>query len=249
MGFFRELTEPWTLLLAASSAGVAWAVQLPTALAAGVGVAVVVARAGIATWQRRGARDSGGPAPAEVDPRSLEGRWIGRAEAAARQFDGLSESLGSGPLADSVAGMRPAVDETLDTLRRLAGRASTTGAAMSRIDPATLAAERQRLHATRAHAGDDLHEDLERSLAAVEEQQAVHDRLSAARAKLVAQVESGALGLEGLVARLVELSATADTGPLTGTTTVGELGDQLEGIRRGVVETDQATRSALGGGG
>lgn len=248
MRFVRELSEPWGLLLAASSAGAAWAVQLPVAAAVGIGAAVLVARAGIAGWQRRSDKVGAEPELPAVDSRSVEGLWLRRAENAARAFHDLATSMSRGPLADTVAEMSPAVDETLQTLGRLAGRAGTTRQAVSRIDAAKLADEQRRLQGRLANADSNLREHLEHSLASVVEQQAVYERLSSARAILVAQLESGTLGLEGLAARLVELSATTDATPALGATTVGELTDRLEGIRHGVVETEQATRNALGGG-
>lgn len=246
MGFWRELAEPWGILLAGSSAGAAWALQLPVPAAAGVGGAVLLARAGIAAWQSRGTGDARSAVRVDVD--SVEGRWLRRAEDAADSFETLSESLAPGPLAEQVAGLRPGVDETLDTLFTLAGRASATGQALARMDPVALAEEERRLRAARGSSGADLHGDLERSLQSVTEQRAIHQRLSSARNKLLAQLESGALGLDGLVARLVELTATSGSEPDLGTSTLSELTDRLEGLRRGVVETDQATKRSLGNG-
>lgn len=244
MRFLRELAEPWGVLLATTAGGVAWAVQLPVVAAAGVGGAVLVAKAAIATWQSRD--DDAGPEAPRIEPRSDEARWIRRAEDAADDFDSLSRSLDPGPLAEQVASMSDGVDETLETLRRLAGRASTTAQAMRRIDVEGLADERRQLQRLRRGAGGD---DVEKSLASLERQQEVYNRLSTARAKLIAQLTAGAHGLEELVARVVELTATADdlaSLPELGGGTLDELTDRLEGIRRGVVEADEATRRSLG---
>jgi len=245
MRFGKELFEPWGLLLAATSAGVAWAVQLPTVAVVGVAVAVLAARAGVASLGR-----SKDPAPRsvtmpDVDERSTEGQWLRRARAAAAGFASISDSLSDGPLADRLGPMHDWMQETVTTLHRLAGRASATGKALSHIDTAALAAERSRLTASLRTATDDVQPDLEQAMAAVQTQQDVHARLSGARNKLLAQLQSGALGLESLVARVVELSATTeyasvDTGAIT------DLTDQLEGIRRGVAETEEATRRSLG---
>lgn len=243
MRFLRELAEPWGVLLAATAGGAAWAVQLPIAAAAGVGGIVLVAKAAIATWQRR---DDARPEPPRIEPRSDEASWVRRAEDAADDFDSLSRSLDPGPLAEQVASMADGVDETLETLRRLAGRASTTTQAMRRIDVEGLADERRQLQRLRRGAGGD---DVEKSLASLERQQEVYNRLSTARAKLIAQLTAGAHGLEELVARVVELTATADdlaALPELGGGTLDELTDRLEGIRRGVVEADEATRRSLG---
>lgn len=245
MRFVRELAEPWGLLLAATSAGAAWAVQLPTLAALGVGVTVLAARAGIAAATRaKPTPEPGERALPDVEPGSPEAGWLLRAEAAADGFRSISDSLDTGPLADRVADMEPVVRETVDTLRRLAGRTSATGKALARVDAGAVAAEKARLRKELKTADDDIRGDLTQSLEAVQAQEDVHARLSSAQRKLLAQLRSGALGLDGLVARAAELSAaTGDS--LLDTTTIGELSEQLEGIRRGVVETEEATRRSL----
>ncbi|MEA5359998.1 hypothetical protein VA596_10660 [Amycolatopsis sp., V23-08] len=243
MKFAREFAEPWGLFLGAASAGVAWAVQLPVVAALGVGVVVLAARAGVAVATRE-------PPPREarvldVTPGSTEATWLQRAEHAAEGFGSLSDSLDSGPLATRVADMEPVVQETLSTLQRLAGRASATGKALSRVDLEAVAREKRRLKGELKSAHEDVRADLESALNAVQAQADVHARLSGARDKLLAQLQSGALGLDSLVARVAELTA-ATTDFAVDTGAVRELSDQLEGIRQGVLETEQATRRSLG---
>ncbi|MBB5854268.1 hypothetical protein ACFQ05_13240 [Amycolatopsis umgeniensis] len=245
MRFVRELAEPWGLLLAATSAGAAWAVQLPVVAAIGVGVTVLAARAGVAAATRaKPAPEPEERALPDVEPGSPEADWLRRAEAAADGFESISGSLDTGPLAERVADMEPVVRETVDTLRRLAGRASATGKALARVDLGAVSAEKARLRKDLKTADDDIRGDLLQSIEALQAQEDVHARLSSAQRKLLAQLRSGALGLDGLVARAAELSAaTGDA--LVDTTTIGELSEQLEGIRRGVVETEEATRRSL----
>ncbi len=247
MGYAKELADPWGLLLAASSAGVAWAIHLPVLATVGDGAVVLAARAGVAGWAKEDdppelARAAG----VEVDPNTPEHLWLDRARAAEADFDAVSGSIPAGPLAEQVAGMAGAVDETVRTLHRLAGRATMTGRALVRVDPQALDADEKRLTRSRRSADADLHPEIDRSLESVRAQRDVHRRLSSANDKLLAQLESGAIGLEGLVARVVELSATADAHPAPGTDLVRDLADQLEGIRRGVVETEETTRRAVG---
>ncbi|WP_410637871.1 hypothetical protein [Amycolatopsis sp. lyj-346] len=245
MKFARELTEPWGLLLAATSAGVAWAVQLPVVAAAGIGVAVLAAWAGVAVLSEEKEPPPREARVLDVTPGSAEENWLHRAEGAAEGFGSLSASLATGPLAERVADMEPVVQETLSTLRRLAGRASATGQALARVDPDTVAHERRRLQRELRTANPEVRGDLEQALTAVQAQADVHARLSGARDKLLAQLQSGALGLDSLVARVAELTAaTSDVTVDTGA--VRELSDQLEGIRQGVLETEQATRKSLG---
>ncbi|WP_372667693.1 hypothetical protein [Amycolatopsis kentuckyensis] len=245
MKFARELAEPWGLLLAATAAGVAWAVQLPVLVALLIGVAVLAARAGVATLGREKEPPRREARVLDVAPGSDEETWLRRAEGAADGFASLSSSLDAGPLADRVADMEPVVQETLATLERLAGRASATGKALSRVDLDAVTRERRRLERSLPSAREEVRGDLEQALAAVQAQEDVHTRLSGARDKLLAQLQSGALGLDSLVARVAELTA-ATTDFAVDTGAVRELSDQLEGIRQGVLETEQATRKSLG---
>src|SRR6185369_10287644 len=107
MKFARELAEPWGLLLAATSAGVAWAVQLPVVAAVGVGVAVLAARAGVAVLGGEKAPPPREARVLDVAPGSAEEKWLHRASAAADGFASLSGSLASDPLAERVADMEP----------------------------------------------------------------------------------------------------------------------------------------------
>ncbi|WP_206784099.1 hypothetical protein [Amycolatopsis sp. MtRt-6] len=245
MKFARELAEPWGLLLAATSAGMAWAVQLPVVAAVGVGVAVLAARAGVAVLSAEKEPPPREARVLDVAPGSPEANWLRRAEAAADGFVSLSDSLATGPLAERVADMEPVVRETLATLERLAGRASATGQALSRVDLDAVTREQRRLEQSLASAREEVRGDLEQALTAVRAQADVHARLSGARDKLLAQLQSGALGLDSLVARVAELTATT-TDIAVDTGAVRELSDQLEGIRQGVLETEQATRRSLG---
>jgi hypothetical protein len=246
MGLRDELTEPWGILLGATAGGVAWAAaSLSLPVAAGVGLAVWATKAVVATLERRAAR----PAPTgqrlPVDARAPEGRWLARARRAATSFADLAKGMTAGPLAERVASMRPEVDDTVATLERLAGQATAAGRALALVDATALGVEANRLAAQRAHASGDIAEQLERSLASVKAQQEVHDRLAKAREGVLARLESGTLGLESLVARLVELSALATGGPAGELAGIDEVSDELEGIRQGLAETEEVSRQAL----
>jgi hypothetical protein len=242
----QELTEPWGLLLGATSAGVAWAIGLPVTAAGAVGTLVWVTKAVTSAWgrQRRpDRRQRKGALP--VDAHTAEGVWLQRAKRAAAGFSELVGSRSTGPLAERVAMMQPEVAETVQALHRLAGQATAAGRALVRIDDAALDAEAERLHATRATASGDMAAELDRSLAAIRAHREVHDRLVAARNAILTRLQSGTLGLESLVARVIELSAIAVSGPTGELAAVDQLGDELEGIRQGLAETEEVSRQAL----
>jgi hypothetical protein len=240
----QELTEPWGLLLGATAAGTAWAVGLPVAAAGAVGAVVWATKVVTAALERRPAQ-LGRLTTLPVDARSAESVWLHRSDQAAAGFADLAGSMTAGPLAERVAMMQPEVAETVRALHRLAGQATAAGRALARIDTAALAADADRLRAARATASGDIAVQLDRSLASIRAQQEIHDRLVAARDGVLARLESGTLGLESLVARVIELSAMAVGGPAGELSAVDQLGDELEGIRQGLAETEEVSRQAL----
>jgi hypothetical protein len=241
----KELLDRWSLLLAALSAGLAWAVQVPLLAALAIGLAVLLVRAIVAGANRK---DLGRPAAGlpEVEPGSKEAEWLDRAEKAAESFESISDSLSAGPLAERVGEMKSSVHETVETLHRLAGRATTTGKALSRINKRALLEEKLSLRKALKTASPDVHADIEKSIEAVQAQEDVRTRLVTARGKMIARLQSGTLGLESLVARVAELSTTAGIEPLRGTESIDVLSEELESIRYGVTKTEEATRGYIG---
>ncbi|MEC3977936.1 hypothetical protein [Amycolatopsis sp. H20-H5] len=196
MRFGKELLEPWGLLLAATSAGAAWAVQLPTLAALAVGLGVLSAKAGIATLTTEKEPPSRIQKKLEINPSSPEATWLHRAEAATANFIAISNSLTDGPLADRVSDMQPAVHETLATLTRLAARTTSTTKALSKIDITTIKTEKATLTKSLKTSPANIRPDLEQALSSIQSQQEIHTRLSNAQAKLQAQLQSGALVLQ-----------------------------------------------------
>ncbi|MGJ6963375.1 hypothetical protein ACSDR0_15830 [Streptosporangium sp. G11] len=235
-----ELRDPWGLLLGATAGGAAWAVSVHPVVAGFVGVVVWLTKAGVAALQDRGHRTG-----LAVTPGSPEEYWLARAGSAAYGFGELSASMERGPLAGRIAMMRPQIDDSTATLERLAAQASLTGAALARFDLDRLGHEQARLARAREGAERGLAQDLDRALASLASQRAVVERLSATRERVLARMESSAIGIEGLLARLVELSAVSANGPLEPLRVLDELAGTLEGVRQGLHETEQITRDAL----
>ncbi|WP_283137445.1 hypothetical protein [Rhizohabitans arisaemae] len=239
----KELRDPWGLLLGATAGGVAWAASVHPAAAALVGVSCWVAKAGVGAYQTRGeSRTELG-----VDPRSGEAEWLRRGGAAARQFAELAASLPPGPVSERIEALAPHVDDAVTTLRRLAGQASLVDRAAARIDAGFLRQERRRLTHAQQQATPELAAERARSLAGVEAQLAVHDRLTGTWSLLLARLESGAIGLESLLARVVELSALSATGSPERLRALDELSEELDGIRQALHETEDITRTVLDG--
>ncbi|GAA4579312.1 hypothetical protein GCM10023194_04680 [Planotetraspora phitsanulokensis] len=245
--FSEELRDPWGLLMGATAGGAAWAVNVHPAGAVVVGVAVWLVKSFASAWQATGGESRTGPVEPPVTKGSPEEAWLRRAERAADGFGDLAASMRGRILLDRIASMRPQVDDTVATLRRLAGQASVTGAALARFDPAFLREELARLERARASAPADVVGDLDRSIASLKSQRQVHDRLSATRAQVLARLESGAIDLEGLVARAVEVSAmTATSTADSGTRDLDDLVSELELTRQSLHEVEEAARQDLG---
>ncbi len=246
MALKDELADPWGLLLGATAGGTAWAVGLPALAGAAVGAAVWLTKAVAARLER--GRPELSPAPRRrlpVDRLAPEGRWLDRAQRAAESFAQLGEGMGDGPLEERVGMMAPRVSDTVSVITRLAGQATAVGQAIARLDGRFLAAEAERLRADRSRASGEVAAELDRSLSSVRSQREVLDRLTAARGSVLARLESSTLGLESLVARLVELEAMAAAGPTGELGAVDQLSDELEGIRQGLAETEEVSRRVL----
>ncbi|WP_169982950.1 hypothetical protein [Microbispora sp. H10836] len=246
--FTDELRDPWALLLGATAAGAAWAVNLPPAGAAVAGVGVWLIKAFASAWQAAGGESRTEPEAPPVARGSVEEAWLRRAEQAAASFADLAASMRGQILLDRIAAMRPQVDDTVATLRRLAGHATVTGSALARFDPRFLEQERARLTQARRTARQEVAGELDRSIAALDAQREVYDRLSGARERVLARLQSGAISLEGLVARAVEISAmtaTAD-GAGGGARALDDLTSELELTRQSLHEVEEATRNDLG---
>jgi hypothetical protein len=245
MGLREEFRDPWSLVIAGVAGGLGWAVGLPATAAVGIGAAVFGVKVLAGSFVNRQPTPPPGELP--VRSRSAEAWWLERAQRAAKSFRGLAGSVQAGPIADRLTSMNDQVTGTLDGVRRLAGQASAVGEALGRIDAEQVVEEGRRLQAqSDAATNDEVRTETARSLESVQEQLDVFGRLREAGSKLQARMESAVLGLEGLVARLVEVLALVQTqSPVEGAQRIDALADELEGLRAGLAETESLTRRAL----
>lgn len=232
-----ELTDPYGPVLGAVAGGLTWAIGAPVLLGVGVGAAVYGAKALTAALLGDGAADAPLPRPAAG---SQAGRWLTRAERAVQDLH--QQTRGDGPL---LAASRTAdeADTVLASMRRLGAQSVAVAAALARADAPGLAAEAARLRDVAAGGSTA----AQQSARAVADRLAVRDRLTATAGQLDARLQSSALGLEGLVARVAELRAMAvDAGsvdPSAGD--LQALTDEVEGLRSGLAQAEEAARGAL----
>lgn len=253
MSLSEELRDPWGLLVAGVSGGMAWAllgsaaVALPVGLAVGAGILGVKAVSGVLLNRD----DDRAPAARPVErpaPGTPADGWLRRAEGAVRALDDLADSAGTGVLATSVRGAVQQARDTLTALGRLGAQVSAVEKALSRVDDPGLDREAVRLAEQLRRPGPPgVHQEVTRSAAALADRIAVRNRLRDARDTVLARMQAVTLGLEGLVARLAEVLALAETtGGFEDTIgQVGELAGELEGLRFGLTETEAVSRGAL----
>lgn len=159
--------------------------------------------------------------PAEV--------WLRRGERTARSLHDQVEQGRGRPIAAQLSDVDATSSAVLADLRRVSSQTASVENALFGIDAPRLREQ---------------HADPAGSVA---EQLAIAERLQAVRTGLLGRMETTVVGLEGLGARLAEVLALADTtgGVDQASDRIGELSDQLEGLRRGLAETEQLSQGAL----
>jgi hypothetical protein len=233
-------------LVAGVIGGLSWAVGTPVLAAVAVGATVYGVKAAVAAALDRDGSSDEGPAPPRPAPGSTAGLWLRRAESAVRALDDMARSEGTNPADVATARAAEEADEVLMSMRRLGGHVVTVGQALGRSDAPGLDEEAARLHAAADRSPDDA--SARRSADAVADRVAVRNRLRRAQADLEGRMQSSALGLEGLVARVAEVRASSATvGDVDASTgSLSALMTEVEGLRRGLSDVDEVARRALG---
>jgi hypothetical protein len=257
MGRLREeIRDPWGAVIAGIAGGVSWAAAgviaagvPPVALGIGIGAAVYGVKVAVGALTGSNA-DTELPPPARPRYGTPAFDWLKRAEAATRSLEDMARHAGSVTATD--VAVKHAADEArgvLTDMQRLGGQAAAVMAAMGRVDAPGLDEEAARLQAAASQAPGDA--SAQASFQASRDRLAVRDRLQQAGQALDGRLQASALGLEGLVARVAELSATANTvGQVDPTPQdLAQLTTELDGLRLGLADVEQVARKALGAAG
>ena len=247
--FTDELKDPWGPLfgiIAGGVAGIGLGVVAP--VAAGIGLAVYGVKVAVGL--------AGGDAPREL-PAPVRPRygtpafdWLKRAEAATKSLDDMARNTGQGTATD--VAVRSAAEQArgiLGDMQRLGGQSAAVMAAMSRVNSPGLDAELAQLQSAASQRPGDA--SAQASYQAVRDRAAVRDRLQQVGTAIDGRLQASALGLEGLVARVAELSATAnDVGQLDPTPQdLARLTTELDGLRLGLADAAKVATQALGAAG
>jgi hypothetical protein len=260
----EQLTEPWGLVAAGVLGGMGGAVAAalaPAGLLAGVPVGLAVAgvvygiRIGLGALTDRDRAAPAARAAPDLPAPSRGGdaeRWLRRAETAVRTLHRQTQTPADAVLRGQVAGVDDQAAEALGDLARFAGQVTLIEQTSTGINIGRLRVDRAQLErGLHGLPPGPLRAERERALRAVTDQLDVARRLHDAREMLLARMQAAVLGLEGLVARMAELlalHATSDGGASLTAAKVAELTSDLEGMRGGLAEAEQLSRSTLAGG-
>jgi hypothetical protein len=239
-----ELLDPWGPMLAGVLGGLSWAVGTPAVIAVGVGAAVYGVKAVIGSLTANGGVDDE-PAPPLPSTGSPARIWIDRAAAAVAALQRMSPRTPSTPTDVASAHTAEEAGVVLQTMRRLGGQVVAITSALSHADAPGLDAECERLRQVAASYPDD--RSAAQSAEAVADRVAVRDRLRMAMAELDGRLQSSALRLEGLVARVAEVRAAASAvGQVDPSSDdLAALTHEVEGLRVGLADVEQIAQQAL----
>lgn len=228
--------------------GLAWAVGTPVLAAAGVAAVVYGVKTALGAAMGPAQEVEQGSVLLRPHPSSEAALWLRRGESAVRALDDMARTRGTTPADLATARAAEEADEVLDQMRRLAGHVVTVGQALARSDAPGLDAEAARLQALAEQVPHD--DSAQRSAAAVADRVAVRDRLRRAEDLLEGRLQSSALGLEGLVARVAEVRASSATlGDVDGSRgSLAALTNEVEGLRLALADVDEVASRALGEG-
>ena len=206
-------------------------------------VAVVAVNSAIC-GRRRPAAPAINPLPEEG---SAEGRLLRRGQAAAVALGELADSLPSGLLMDRSDAIRTQASAALGTLSELGRQSAAVTRLLQRLGKIGGRQERDAVQRRLAKAEGPQKDDLRRTLGAHETRAQVRRDLAATRTALRARMECLTFGLEGLVARLAELVALAQSGLLPPSDDrIDQLTLELEGMRHGLLQAGDLGRLAIG---
>ena len=248
MSVGEELRDPWGWLVAGVLGGVGWAVLAPgaAAVAAGVGIgaAVLGAKVAVGTLANRG---TGAPAPPERPrdrlpeaPRgTIQAELAARAQAAVARMEDLAGRPADRWIAGEVQQVLAESRPVAESVREMAGRVTLLDSSIVAARPESLAREIASLQERMRRTADpEVLREQQRALEALDAQADSVDRLLRRRDALLAQLQTAAVGLEGLAARSGELVALGPASQDTAEASriVEDLTGSLDAVRAGVEE-------------
>lgn len=256
MSVGAELRDPWGWLLAGVSGGVGWAVlagavAAPAAVLAGVGIGAAVLATKVAVGAARSGRE---PAIEPSRPRdrlpevprgTIQAELQARATAAVVRLADLADRPADRWIAGEVQQVLAESRPVAESIQEMAGRVTLLDSSIVAARPEALAREIAALQERMRRTSDvDVLREQQRALDALDAQADSVDRLLRRRDALLAQMQTAAVGLEGLAARSGELVALGPASQDTAEASriVADLTSSLDAVRAGVDEARSILR-------
>jgi hypothetical protein len=243
-----ELLDPWGPLVGGVLGAAAVASGAPLLVGLGIGATVYGVKALVGGLMRDHSDELPGSGSLPPLPRTgtAARHWLDRAANAVAALERMAPR--TSVTATDVAAAHTAEEArgVLATMRRLGGQCLAVSSALSHADAPGLDAEAVRLQQLATATPHD--RSAAQSAQAVADRIAVRDRLRKAQAELEGRLQSSALSLEGLVARVAEVQAAASAvGQLDPTADdLKALTQEVEGLRVGLADVEQVAQRALG---
>lgn len=242
-----ELLDPWGPLVGGVLGAIAVASGAPLAVGLGVAAAVygVKAAVGGLLATTSGEREGRSPAPPLPVQGTAAREWLDRASASVTALERMAPATSATATDVAAAHTAEEARSVLVTMRRLGGQCVAVSSALSHADAPGLDEEAARLRAAAAASPHD--RSAAQSAQAVADRLAVRDRLRKAQQELDGRLQSSALSLEGLVARVAEVQAAASAvGQVDPSSDdLDALTQEVEGLRVGLADVEQVAQQAL----
>jgi hypothetical protein len=248
----EAITSPTALLAAGAIGGGAVAAAGPKGLIAGV-----LAWIGITLFNLR-PKNLAAAVKAEkiraerVDPFTLSEPWRRYVQSALdsqRRFDAAVANTSEGPVKENLTGLRDAVEDAVQECWKTSKRGAQLVKAYEQLDPQTAAQELQEAQLrVQTNRDPSRNAALEKTVASLQTQMEASERLRAGAIDAQDRLRALDAQMDEIIARTVELSATADD-----VGAVDELGADLdrvrlemEAVRQGLEEAGKIERTAFG---
>jgi hypothetical protein len=167
---------------------------------------------------------------------SPEAAWVERAAAAAASIEALRWTARSETIAERCAAIARQARLAVTALHRLAYQAGVVGGMTRSTELAELRSAEQRGRAELAALTGPVRAEADRAVASIRARRESAERLDATRRDLVDRIQAGALGLEGVVARVAQIVALTDD--TSRSSSIEDLAAELDTLRDALVASD-----------
>jgi hypothetical protein len=165
-----------------------------------------------------------------------EAAWVERATAAAASIEELRRTARSETIAQRCAAIARQASLAVTALHRLAYQAGVVAGMTRTTELAELRSAEQQARAELAASTGPARAEADRTVASIRARRESAERLDATRRDLGDRIQAGALGLEGVVARVAQIVALTDD--TSRSTSIDDLAAELDALRDALVASD-----------